>query len=335
MGNGNASIEFVSENGPIDFSVMMQEGVKALTKILSTHLQDNPDLINEKSMKVIFKDNNGKLEPVFAPSEGNSGLINGNDQDENYDEDRDIEEANEDYEVIEFDNEGNYHVCAKGTQNRAIGYDEKVYSKSEHYADSTDTHDYDEDGIINEDNNQLLPKDKWNGHMTRLKNGAISSAEHEVVFEHDNGDNTTFSPAETINDGHMDKRDRSHMHHSGHSEKTGGSCACQENKDSFKYPDHVPNSAPNFRALLQHTVNGKQMCPFCEYYVVFGTPPAYIMRWASSKISAEHSQYKMNDQIVDGDSGDMDRNLDSVETNEMNKQQTKKKKKKSKRKTKR
>ena len=141
MNNGNTSIEFVSESGPIDFSVMMHEGVKALTKILSTHLQDNPDLINERSMKVIFKDNNGKLEPVLAPSEstGTQGKeeLDTTDIREGRIEagkrigSNQVEDLDEDYEVIEFDNEGNYHVCEKGTDEDSTSMVEDLSSDGE------------------------------------------------------------------------------------------------------------------------------------------------------------------------------------------------------------
>ncbi|CDO93637.1 unnamed protein product [Kluyveromyces dobzhanskii CBS 2104] len=335
MSNGNTSIEFVSENGPIDFSVMMQEGVKALTKILSTHLQDNPDLVNEKSMKVIFKDNNGKLEPVFAPSEKIYETINNEKVEEVFDDNQDDEEADEDYEVIEFDNEGNYHVCAKGSQNLGSDYDETEPSKIEHVDDSTDMYNHEEDEMVKSDNNHFLPKDQRHEHIGGQRVNPISSTEHEIVFEHENGDNITFSPSEIMNDEYLDKKEQHQVHHHNHSDRRTSSCACQNGHEGFRYPDHVSNSAPNFRALLQHTLKGKQMCPFCEYYVVFGTPPAYIMRWASSKINVEHSQYKMGDQMTEVDSGLAEHDLENTESNETNKQQAKKKKKKSKRKNKR
>lgn len=38
----NTSIELISENGPISLNLMMEEGVKALTRILSNQLNDTP-----------------------------------------------------------------------------------------------------------------------------------------------------------------------------------------------------------------------------------------------------------------------------------------------------
>ena len=347
MGNGNASIEFVSENGPIDFSVMMQEGVKALTKILSTHLQDNPDLINEKSMKVIFKDNNGKLEPVFAPSESISEKGPGDEREirnENASDENRSEETDEDYEVIEFDNEGNYHVCAKGSEDRILNPDR---GRIQEIDDSSEEDSCDGDKSITGDGNlnisNNLPKAKLDVQVPTLQSGPISSTEHEIVFEHENGVNTRFSPSSGFKNEFTDKGDPHPLHHksSMHHDTNPNSCACHRNnshgsKDGYQYPQQTPHSVPNFKALLQSTLSNRQLCPFCEYYLVFGTPPAYMMRRAASKSSAGHLHYKHNEQLSDSGyiSRESNHNTDELENSEL-KTQTKKKKRKSKKKGKR
>lgn len=50
----NASIELVSNDGPLPINVMMQEGVKALTKILSNQLQDRKVFDNRKPHSMQF-----------------------------------------------------------------------------------------------------------------------------------------------------------------------------------------------------------------------------------------------------------------------------------------
>lgn len=56
----NTSIELVSNDGPLPINVMMQEGVKALTKILSNQLQDRKVFDNKKphSMQFVIRNNN-------------------------------------------------------------------------------------------------------------------------------------------------------------------------------------------------------------------------------------------------------------------------------------
>ncbi|CEP60989.1 Ibd2p LALA0_S02e04258g [Lachancea lanzarotensis] len=69
---------------------------------------------------------------------------------------------------------------------------------------------------------------------------------------------------------------------------------CHENRDAFQYP-RGPRSAPDFSKLIN---NDRPMCLFCEYYVVFGEPPKNMIRWfdrvrgqtAASTHSPQHTQ---------------------------------------------
>lgn len=60
-GTTNASVEVVSENGPMPINVMMQEGVKALTKILSNQLQDRQAFHNAPHAMQFVIRNGGKV----------------------------------------------------------------------------------------------------------------------------------------------------------------------------------------------------------------------------------------------------------------------------------
>ncbi|EGA81131.1 Ibd2p [Saccharomyces cerevisiae Lalvin QA23] len=59
-GTTNASVEVLSEDGPMPINVMMQEGVKALTKILSNQLQDRQAFQNAPHAMQFVIRNGGK-----------------------------------------------------------------------------------------------------------------------------------------------------------------------------------------------------------------------------------------------------------------------------------
>ncbi|CAI4035949.1 hypothetical protein SMKI_14G1590 [Saccharomyces mikatae IFO 1815] len=59
-GTTNASVEILSEDGPMPINVMMQEGVKALTKILSNQLQDRQAFQNAPHAMQFVIRNGGK-----------------------------------------------------------------------------------------------------------------------------------------------------------------------------------------------------------------------------------------------------------------------------------
>ncbi|CCK70808.1 Ibd2p KNAG_0F01400 [Huiozyma naganishii CBS 8797] len=71
LGN-NTSIELVSKNGPLPINVMMQEGVKALTKILSNQLQDRKAFENSQhSMQFVLKNDS-----AVSNGSGNQQIAN-------------------------------------------------------------------------------------------------------------------------------------------------------------------------------------------------------------------------------------------------------------------
>ena len=73
--NTDTSIELVSNNGPLPINIMMQEGVKALTTILSNQLQDRKTFEKaQHSMQFVIGDNVKQV--VDNIKEDNSDVIN-------------------------------------------------------------------------------------------------------------------------------------------------------------------------------------------------------------------------------------------------------------------
>lgn len=90
--NGSASIELVSKDGPIPINIMMQEGVKALTKILSNQLQEGKHFENaDHAMQFVIKNNANKKSPTKEEFQ------------------RQVEDLDEE-DIVEIDNQSNYHV---------------------------------------------------------------------------------------------------------------------------------------------------------------------------------------------------------------------------------
>ena len=96
--NGNASIELVSKDGPIPINIMMQEGVKALTKILSNQLQEGKRKDKgDHSMQFVIRNNANQKTPSTKEGQG-----------------KQVQEL-DDSDIVEIDNQSNYHVHSKLT----------------------------------------------------------------------------------------------------------------------------------------------------------------------------------------------------------------------------
>lgn len=75
--NTDTSIELVSNNGSLPINVMMQEGVKALTTILSSQLQDRKAFDKaQHSMQFVIRDNGKRL--IDNSKKDNSKVIDSN-----------------------------------------------------------------------------------------------------------------------------------------------------------------------------------------------------------------------------------------------------------------
>ena len=98
--NGNTSIELVSKDGPIPINIMMQEGVKALTKILSNQLHDGKGFESgDHSMQFVIRNKNGKGKSSTISVDSNGTRM----------------EEIDDEDIVEIDNQSNYHVHSNTT----------------------------------------------------------------------------------------------------------------------------------------------------------------------------------------------------------------------------
>ncbi|CCD25642.1 Ibd2p NDAI_0F03240 [Naumovozyma dairenensis CBS 421] len=137
----DTSIELVSQNGPIPINVMMQEGVKALTKILSNQLQDRKVFDNpQQSMQFVIRNGANKMSKVNLqinktrkkkqPSKQSTGE----------------EGADIDDDIVELDNKSNYHVngSVKSSEVQSENKDElsdEEYDDPELHLDADDNDD--------------------------------------------------------------------------------------------------------------------------------------------------------------------------------------------------
>ncbi|CAL9733042.1 protein Ibd2p [Monosporozyma unispora] len=115
----NAQIELVSNSGPLPINVMMQEGVKALTKILSNQLQDRKAFENaQHSMQFVIR-NNGK-----QSGSGSGNVVQGLDP------------------ALVLDEEG-----TNGGRNK----NKNKYSKHSSTMSKTEIHDFMDEDFLNPD----------------------------------------------------------------------------------------------------------------------------------------------------------------------------------------
>lgn len=106
--NGSTSIELVSKDGPIPINIMMQEGVKALTTILSNQLQDRKSFQNtEHGMQFI------RRSKVNKKPTGNEHS------------DKAVEELG-DEDVVEIDDQSNYHFHSTMADPELVLDDDEV-----------------------------------------------------------------------------------------------------------------------------------------------------------------------------------------------------------------
>lgn len=295
---GNTSIEMVSEDGPIDFNIMMKEGVKALTKILTEHLQDNPEFLKQQCMKLVFKDQDGKLQPVLStesPSPTN-----------------DHENEEGDVEEIELDNHSNYHVYPqKGTQESHvksielnIGEDFDGYGHEDHIVENetnSDREEFYEENEVEDPDLHLASSegeilfDYGPENLSEMQSalGERISKVFESTFNGNKLGNEEKKYEETVVQKHKNGSSNSSLQIENESTKSGKKCSnkllpthihdnrCQqENHHNYDYHHHNyeynPKIKPDFASLA---VYGQPLCLFCEYYLVFGAAPTNMIKW--------------------------------------------------------
>ncbi|CCE63702.1 hypothetical protein TPHA_0F02200 [Tetrapisispora phaffii CBS 4417] len=292
MANSNindTSIELISQDGPLPMNIMMQEGVKALTKILSDHLQDGTSFEDDsRSMQVVFKNMQGVINESTNDSESK----------------KIIELENEDKSV------STEQFVIRNQQNKA---------DSEEYVSDPDLHLNGDDGelvfdygseIITDNPEELgerlsqmiesvipngFPKDKGGMLHAVLNGDELKITEEDstnttsYLDNYDTPNNIEGNYQRNINPSeHLDKVDASisHIHKTHHNHGYDSYNNQSSNRVKYKnynyhdykyYPiNEKKQSTPDFSVLLS---NEAHLCMFCEYYMVFGEPPKNMIKW--------------------------------------------------------
>lgn len=310
--NNNTSIELVSEDGPMPINIMMQEGVKALTKILSNQLQDRKVFDNpQQSMQFVIRNTGGKIIKDSSHNGTSPQKQNG--------------KMTSDDEIVELDNQSNYHVNDKSAttlQSNVLNNDDVQNFLDEEFQDP-ELHLDDEEGeiIFDYETHDLMDAPDGIGERISqmiesvLPNGfpkdahgrlhaVVNGDELNITEEGDGGDDEhnqhirpQYAPpnGRALNqtsmrrhgyDDHADAEgaeediDEELFEHEGccpHHQRHGQLSEFRNyNYHDFEYLPSQVKQPPNFSVLLEQ---GKPMCMFCEYYMVFGEPPRNMIKW--------------------------------------------------------
>ncbi|AGO13181.1 AaceriAFR030Cp [[Ashbya] aceris (nom. inval.)] len=298
-----ASIEFVSESDSIDFGIMMKKGVKALTDILANHLQHDPEWKNERSMKFVFKNQNGELQPVLnrtadiedeamAPSQSERHVAEG---EEMVGEQGKLAEAN----------------CSDGSSTGDLQLDdpesEVLFDYSlDHLPNISYTPDPTIGKHVMEMIESLLPKGApyrekvLNTMKNNVQGASMPTAAALEPVQHTAG-STISEPAmpyecdRDLGVGESDACEHQQFAQTHHGTvetdtATEGHHRCQSRGSESQHASHQragqeylyeckPKSRPDFHALTMFDPLEQPLCMFCEYYLVFGEPPRQMIKW--------------------------------------------------------
>ncbi|SCU87220.1 LADA_0E02718g1_1 [Lachancea dasiensis] len=277
----DSSIEVTSKEGPADFHVMMQEGVKALTNILTAHLQDNPEVVDQQSG---LKGDSSKVTNALRFHEVGSGAATGvfgasesGGEDQRFGTPgRDEGTSCNTYEGIKLHehkakpskSSGRHATKTSGSlpqnQQSAVVKTSNAEALAENYSD--------EEGEIvfdcGEQDLMSMPGDFGENLKkmvaSRIAQQNADSNQHQNIdinFDLDvDVDVNIQSPPTSAQHGDLRARE---------------TCRNHRNREEFEYP-RLPKSPPDFTQLI---TSDKPLCMFCEYYSVFGEPPKNMIRW--------------------------------------------------------
>ncbi|EDO16387.1 hypothetical protein Kpol_1051p37 [Vanderwaltozyma polyspora DSM 70294] len=306
------SIEVVSEDGPLPINVMMQEGVKALTKILSDHLQDGQSVDNEShSMQFVFKnvndaldeanyqnpEGNGDVKISEIKSDGESDVVNFEVQDmkrKTLDEDDSIEEYITDPQ-LHLDGDKGEIVFDYGSEiitDNPEGIGERISQMIE----SVLPNGFPRDSrgrlhaVVNGDELNITEETDIdvtysNEPVTSGYIDGIEYNEDEDSYEHDG-----CCPHHHHQTQDQQNNRQYHHHHSRQTHSQSQHPLSKQPPTSSKYRNYnyhdynyeddqesIPvGNAPNFSMLMTGNHN---LCLFCEYYMVFGEAPKNMIKW--------------------------------------------------------
>lgn len=298
----NTSIELISESGPISLNLMMEEGVKALTKILSNQLQDPQ---GNQPMQFIIKKDEDKVKEI-------------GDMDE---------------EAVEMGNESNYHISDSAQNEAEIILKDQLKDilkthESQLRLDGEEAEiifDYETQGTVDgpdsigEKISQMIESVLPNGlgpdaqeKLRSMMEGkelpiterssseprdTLSQAEEEEKFEV-NFVTEDDIPEEHVHDEESETHDGEsdsccpHHHHSNSGTNHQHQHQQQRmskyknyNYHDYEYEIKQANVEPNFSRLINQK---KPVCLFCEYYMVFGKPPKNMIKWYNMHYGYNH-----------------------------------------------
>ncbi|KAL3232434.1 Protein IBD2 [Nakaseomyces bracarensis] len=307
----NTSIELISENGPISLNLMMEEGVKALTKILSNQLQDPQ---GNKPMQFIIKKGDG--------DGGNKG------------DDRKVQEITDmEEEAVEMGNESNYHISDNMQSEAEIILNDQLKDilknhESQLRLDGEEAEiifDYETEGTadgpdsIGEKITQMIESVLPNGlgpdaqeklrsmmegkELTITEDGESQLRDTSITQNNDENFEVNFVtenelPEEHVHDDRLEsidgESDNCCPHHQHGSSNNNQQQPQQQqhmskyknyNYHDYQYEINKSNIEPNFSRLINQN---KPVCLFCEYYMVFGKPPKNMIKWYNMHYGYNH-----------------------------------------------
>lgn len=271
--SNNTSIEVVSKDGPVDFNVMMQEGVKALTKVLADHLQDHPDYLKQQSMKLVF--NNDIDKP------GENGEAAGTSEEDAKQITATKSAGDEEIEEADLRNKSNYHMCkemSSQTHKLSSLYSPSKNKQSPSIAQPSEF-DCEEGELVfdyGEQDLMSLPgefgdsiKKMVASSMAQDPSGRHSNINIDLDVDDTLSDNNDSPEPNSFSDQPSQKQ---HGHQNHRRCRHGGD---SNREHEFEYPHH-PKVTPDFASLITYD---QPLCMFCEYYFVFGEPPKNMIKW--------------------------------------------------------
>ncbi|CAI4049748.1 Ibd2p SKDI_14G1590 [Saccharomyces kudriavzevii IFO 1802] len=318
-GTTNASVEVVSEDGSMPINVMMQEGVKALTKILSNQLQDRQAFQNAPHAMQFVIRNGGKALSSTRLEELRDAIPK-------------MDSLSLEDELAKIDNQSIYHVDSaedKETFGRKIGQitttnnadfimDQDLQKILDNDLRDPELNlngeeaeiifDYESqeldtpDGIgekISQMIESVLPGGFGNEEQGRMR-AVMNIDELDVEEEVAEIDRDIIDTARLHGDSQHSVLSKNHSR-SKHSRKNGHGRRhdfYDESRDHKSCcPHHHYENLSKLRNYYYHDfeyisktenrapdfsvlVNeSKPMCLFCEYYMVFGEPPRNMIKW--------------------------------------------------------
>ncbi|SCU80020.1 LAMI_0B00518g1_1 [Lachancea mirantina] len=247
---GTASIELVSEDGPVDFNVMMQKGVTALTKLLQDRIQEDPDYLNQSSMKFVLKNNTVTQGEIGSQnSKVHKVLVNNHGTLDDTSVARDIS------------------VTVDGGPDVSLAVDTATGEPSDPVS------------------SRGIPFAEMREEELLFDYGEAPLPSIQQEFgENINNLISSMLPPEMANNSNIKdlQRRNSKLGSTLSTPSRKASSYCRRESQSLQKPSDFyylekSQQRPDFSCLTEN----KPLCLFCEYFFVFGTLPKNMLKWYS------------------------------------------------------